>query len=676
MNENKKKILIVDDSALNRSLLVDMLMDDYELLEAENGLEAIKILQERELEISLVLLDIVMPEMDGFEVLSVMNRKGWIKYIPVIMISAEVGGAYIDRAYNLGAIDYISRPFDERTVKHRVNCNYMLSMQQKELSEMLSKQVYEKEKDNSLMIEILSHIVEFRNGESGLHVLHVNYITNLLLEQIVKKTDKYPLTNSDIRLISQASALHDIGKISIPDAILNKPGRFTPEEFQVMKGHTVAGAEMLANIPFRRNEKLLQVAYEICRWHHERYDGRGYPDGLVGDAIPMSAQAVSMADVYDALTSKRVYKPAYDPETAVKMICNGECGAFNPLLIECLKELAPTLKTSLNVVSLGNEEEKRIYESVRQILSGDTSGLSERTIRLLEHERQKSQYLAEISGELIFEYTADPETIEFSELSSEVFKLPVSISEPSKNAEWKEIFPPSDFKAFKKMLSSASPENPVVNAKFLLNINGKKQWCKVTARAMWNGDDSMQFDGAIGKIVDVNDEIKAFELLEQRADHDNKTGLYNYGAAKTKIDALLAEGRRNYALIVFDLDDFKLANDKYGHLFGDEILCVVADRIRENIRSTDIASRMGGDEFIIFMEYRTSVQSQINRIFHCLTQSYKDFNIKVSMGIARTQDHPGCTSTELFEMADTAMYHVKHNEKKNGFCFYDPSMKI
>ncbi|MDE6273635.1 MAG: response regulator, partial [Clostridiales bacterium] len=246
MGESKKKILIVDDSELNRSLLADMLEGDFEIMEAADGVEAVAILKEHELEISLILLDIVMPQMDGFEVLSMMNHTGWIKTIPVIMISAETSGAYIDRAYDLGAVDYISRPFDERTVQHRVACNFMMSVRQKEMSDMLTDQIYQKEKDNSLMIEILSHIVEFRNGESGMHVLHVNMITQMVLEQLVRKTDKYNLSQSDIRFISTASALHDIGKISVPEEILNKPGRFTPEEFEIMKRHTVEGANMLA----------------------------------------------------------------------------------------------------------------------------------------------------------------------------------------------------------------------------------------------------------------------------------------------------------------------------------------------------------------------------------------------------------------------------------------------
>lgn len=394
---SRKKILIVDDSEMNRALLEDMLSDEYEIAEAENGMEAMAYLHEHELEVCLVLLDIVMPVMDGFETLAMMNKNGWIKHIPVIMISAETAFTYIDRAYGLGAVDYISRPFDERTVRHRVDSNVILAEKQRELSARLSAEIYAKEKDNRLMIEILSHIVEFRNGESGLHVLHVHAITEFILNALRKKTNKYDLSPNDISLICNASALHDVGKITIPSEILNKPGRLTPEEFDIMKTHTVEGAKMLNDIPLRGNEPLIKVAYQICRWHHERYDGRGYPDGLKGEEIPISAQVVALADVYDALTSKRVYKPAFTPEKAVEMILNGECGTFNPLLLECLSEIADKLKEELTVLSLGNSADKEIQNTVAHTLKTSGADVSNRTIRLLEHERMKNKILSDLT---------------------------------------------------------------------------------------------------------------------------------------------------------------------------------------------------------------------------------------------------------------------------------------
>ena len=345
----KQQILIVDDSEINREILKEILKEDYRILEAANGEECLEQLERDGAGISLVLLDIVMPEMDGFEVLAAMNQNHWIEDIPVIMISSEDSDSYIRRAYEMGVSDYISRPFDAKIVYQRVLNMIKLYAKQRRLIHLVTRQIYEKERNNRMMIGILSQIVEFRNGESGLHVIHINLITQLLLEQLVKKTGKYQLSWEDRLLIATASALHDIGKIGIDEKILNKPGKLTKEEFEIMKTHTLIGAQMLDNLDMYRNEKLLKLAHEICRWHHERYDGKGYPDGLVGEEIPISAQVVSLADVYDALVSERVYKKAFSHEKALEMIQNGECGTFNPLLLQCMTEAQDKLKTMMEV---------------------------------------------------------------------------------------------------------------------------------------------------------------------------------------------------------------------------------------------------------------------------------------------------------------------------------------
>lgn len=360
----KETILIVDDSALNRMVLIEILgKENYTFLEAENGQQAVELLDCHP-EVDLLLLDITMPEIDGFGVLEIMNQYHWIEETPVIMISAEDAYSFIERAYDLGASDYITRPFDARVVCRRVSNTLMLYAKQKRLVQMVAEQVYEKEKVSNTMISILSHIVEFRNNESGLHVVHIRTITELLLRRLRKKTDRYPLTEADISLISTASALHDIGKINIPEQILNKPGRLTKEEFDIIKTHSAVGEHMLRQIPFNQNEPLVKVAREICRWHHERWDGRGYPDGLKGDEIPISAQVVSLADVYDALTSERCYKAAFDHDTALNMIVNGECGAFNPLLLECLMDGADQIKQAMQETE--EEKQKDAEQSQRQ----------------------------------------------------------------------------------------------------------------------------------------------------------------------------------------------------------------------------------------------------------------------------------------------------------------------
>ena len=346
---NLPQLLVVDDSEMNREILKEILGKEYRILEACDGEEALKMLEQYGTEISLVLLDIIMPKMDGFEVLAYMNRDKWIEDIPVIMISSEGSESYIRRAYELGASDYISRPFDAKVVYQRVINMIKLYAKQRRLIHLVTDQIYEKEKNNRMMTGILSQIVEFRNGESGLHVLHINILTQLLLEKLMRKSENYDLSWSQQHMIATASALHDIGKIGIDEKILNKPGKLTKEEFEAMKQHTIIGARMLDRLEMYHDEEMMKYAYEICRWHHERYDGKGYPDGLKGEEIPISAQVVSLADVYDALVSDRVYKKAYSHEKAMEMILNGECGIFNPLLLECLVEIQDKVRKELGI---------------------------------------------------------------------------------------------------------------------------------------------------------------------------------------------------------------------------------------------------------------------------------------------------------------------------------------
>lgn len=340
---NRQKILIVDDSEMNREMLKAILGEGYKYAEAVDGAQALRMLRQ-DMHIDLVLLDINMPKIDGFAVLEHMNQFRWIDEVPVIMISAADDRESIKRCYSLGVADYIRRPFDSYIVQRRVQNTLRLYANQKRLMGMVSDQIYRNQRDSNVMIGILSHIVEFRNSESAQHVLQVQTVTGMLLRRLVEKTDVYHLTEEKIRLIVTASALHDIGKISIPENILNKPGRLTPEEFDVIRTHPAIGASMLEGLTPYRKEPLLKTAIEICRWHHERWDGRGYPDGLLGEQIPISAQVVALADVYDALTSDRCYKKAYSHDTAVSMILNGECGAFNPMLLDCLQEISANLR--------------------------------------------------------------------------------------------------------------------------------------------------------------------------------------------------------------------------------------------------------------------------------------------------------------------------------------------
>ena len=354
IRQEKQQILIVDDSEMNRTILSEILKSDYRIVEAANGEECLEKMHQHSGDIALVLLDLVMPGMDGFEVLDYMNRNHTIEDLPVIMISSEDSEASVRRAYEMGVSDYVSRPFDSRVVYRRVFNTIKLYAKQRRLVALLSEQIREREKNTTMLVGVLSQIVEFRNGESGLHVQHIQRLTERILDKLLERPNKYHITSEMQDNIPLASALHDIGKIAIDEKILNKPGRLTPEEFEIIKTHAVCGAEMLSKLQNFNHEPLLQTAYRIARWHHERWDGRGYPDGLKGDEIPIEAQIVSLADVYDALTSERCYKKAYSHETAVEMILHGECGQFNPVLLDCFIAIQGELKIEL-------EEEKRLH---------------------------------------------------------------------------------------------------------------------------------------------------------------------------------------------------------------------------------------------------------------------------------------------------------------------------
>ena len=352
----KPLVLIVDDSEMNRAILNEMLKDEYCILEADNGRTALDMVDRYGDELSLVLLDIVMPGVSGFEVLADLSRRSVVDNLPVIMISSEESDDVVLRAYELGASDYISRPFDARVVRRRVSNTIRLYAKQRRLTSLLSQQYNERVKNSRMLIDIMAGVMELRNGESGRHVTNIEKLTELLLGCLVQRSDTISLDNEERSTIALASALHDIGKMAIDDAILNKPGRLTSEEFEIMKTHTTIGADMLRELGSHHvGNALMEYAYQIARWHHERWDGKGYPDGLKGDDIPIAAQVVSVADVYDALTSVRVYKDAIPHKEAIQMILDGKCGTFNPLLLDCLLEvqdqIAETLARPADVVA-------------------------------------------------------------------------------------------------------------------------------------------------------------------------------------------------------------------------------------------------------------------------------------------------------------------------------------
>lgn len=725
--QQKKEILIADDSPMNRALLLEMLEDQFEILEAENGKVAVELLSEHRQELSLVLLDILMPEMDGFEVLAVMNKYHWIEEMPVIIISAETSPSYIDRAYDFGAMDFITRPFNLAVVRRRVENTLLLFAKERKLTNIVTEQIFKNKQSSRLMISVLAQIVEFRNGESGLHVLHINTITSLLLQQLRQKENRYGLDREKSERITTASTLHDIGKISIPEEILNKPGKLTSEEFEMMKTHSMIGAKMLSGLSEKqREDPLIQTAYEICRWHHERYDGRGYPDGLKGEEIPISAQVVSLADVYDALTSERCYKKAFSHEAALEMILQGQCGAFHPMLLECLREISESLKVELAVNSDHREEEEDLRNVADQL--HDYGLLSSERMADQEYfERQKVRFFSDTSEEIFFVYTASPPMLTLNKYGARRLGLEELLTEPLQE-EKAEKWLGQGRALFREKMAAASPENPDFGFSSTVSIDGQPQGCDYECHTVWTSSGCY---GAIGKLllkrkenlsadrekhrlkklaeaveqisagrfelslsVEGKDEIGRLEAgfqsmtehltrhldeLSDLAYRDSLTSVRNRAAYQkdaARLDQRLKTERCDFAVIVLDVNYLKYINNTYGHALGDELL-VKGCKIICGVFQHSPVYRIGGDEFVVILE-REDLKND-EELTETLRHSMVEidcldgtaFKTPISMGIARYEQGKDLSFDDVFRRADALMYENKLEIKSAHRLFSD-----
>lgn len=677
--KEKQTILIADDSEINRAMLFDILSDSFDIIEVKDGREAVHILSKKRGNIALLLLDIVMPNMDGFDVLAYVSSRKIIDEVPVVMISAESSPAYIKKSFEYGAIDFISRPFDPQVVLQRVHNALMLHTRQSELRKLIVDRVEEKEREDSLLVNILGTVAEFRTGESGLHVLRMRIITELLMEELKRRYPEYGITQKMLTIVSNASVLHDIGKIVVPDSVLNKPGRLTKAEFEKIKQHSAAGAVMLDKLKFGQDEFLMHFAKQICHWHHERYDGKGYPDGLKGDDIPIAAQVVGLADVYDALVSPRVYKPAYSHDDAVAMIKRGECGAFNPKLLECFFAKAHELDELVHLKSIQQDK----YDASRlssELLYQHESNFSDRSMSLLERERTKYQFLAAISDEVLVDYDYQTDIATFSGHGEREFGLSQAMSNFSKQLKTSatSIIPMDDLDSLCEQVNAADVKNPIVKKLCKLrSASGTHLWYEIILRVLFSDNEQNKPIGLIGRISNVHDRMLEQSKLQIMAERDSLTKLYNLVTAEKLISDVLADGReRHCVLIVLDIDNFKSINDNYGHLFGNKVLCHISSQINSNIRSGDIASRMGGDEFLLFMADFDSQEKLLNRcsqVIKRLAEGFDGFKYTLSAGIAIYPDHAKAYS-KLLHGADQALY-VSKNMGRNRYTFYTRDIK-
>ena len=546
----RQTILIVDDAEMNRMMLSDMLGDQYDYVEAADGREALRIL-EKNVSIDLILLDINMPEMNGFEVLEEMNRYHWIQEVPVIMITAEESVESMEHAYSLGVTDYIPRPFNVYIVRRRVENTLNLYVNQKRLMRLVSDQIAEKEENNTLMVSILSNVVEIRNHESGDHIRNIRRITELLLHQLVQKTKAYHLSEEDIALIKTASSLHDIGKITIPEEILNKPGKLTKEEFEIMKTHSAAGAQILEQMKYGQDKPLYRYALEICRWHHERWDGHGYPDGLMGEEIPISAQIVAIADVYDALTSERCYKKAYDHTTAINMILNGECGAFNPLLLECLTETAPQLRIVTGVNGDAMPYRFELNRLSEEILAHADLPKNDRVQNLLATMQERIDFFASTSGGIQFEYDSVSRLADVTNWN-EPPQYRHSVKNVTRVNDFRYLSQ-HDFKRLRDAMDATTKENPEFALSILFPVGNEYHWCDLRVRTLWSDLRPDHYIAAVGQLLDPQmKEEKGFPSQGGPLDSTSPVILQNIRCLQSVFDIVRLIDPTTYEVLELD----------------------------------------------------------------------------------------------------------------------------
>ena len=695
---DKKTILIVDDIELNRAILAELFDDLYDIEEAENGQQALDILEREHGKIFMVLLDIIMPVMDGFEVLQVMSEKRWIERVPVILITSENSDRAALQGYQLGVTDIINKPFNPEVVKRRVANIIELFMHKSSLEKLVSQQIGTLQKQaqkinqvNNFLIETLSTAVEFRNCESGQHIKRIRHTTQVLLEAIAREYPEYELSPYHIEKIASASMMHDIGKIAIPDYILNKPGKLTPEEFEIMQAHCIRGCEFLQSIHYAQDEEYFRYCYEICRHHHERWDGNGYPDKLKGESIPIWAQVVSLADVYDALTSKRVYKKAYTHDKAVNMILGGECGVFNPKLLSVFVKVAPLLEKDLTEteepLAFCSFDRKDVAGKENFLLPDTTSlknedsGLSSRTLRLLELEREKYRILSELSGDIIFNYDTKTDILEFSEKFYTLFHRDIRITRAREALQTSELIHPEDRNVFLKRLTELTPKFPSSRIELRMKVPDEGyQWFEMNVHALWNTETNVECVGYLGKLINIHQRKTEATLLRKQANMDSLTELDNRKRLKERLVALLKDKNAEPgAFFIIDVDNFKAVNDNLGHLFGDEILRYIASEIKRKVRSSDIIGRIGGDEFVVYLREASSekaiaekAQDICDLFKNTYTELADQYNVSCSVGVS-VYPRDGKTYEELFHNADKALYYAKE-QGKNGYAFYNDTM--
>ena len=672
MGADAPVLLIVDDVEHNRAILSEMFRGRFEILEAGDAQEALRLVERYRARIGLMFLDINLPGMDGFQMLREMHARGFLPGIPILMIASGVSPEKAAAAIRLGVSDFIEQPMNPEIVRRRAQRLVEGERVRLSMEELVEARTYEIRRASRYAIEALSTIVEFRSGETAQHTRRISLVTRQLCQALSQRYLEYNLTDTMIDDIMCASALHDVGMIAVPESILNKPGRLTNEEFEIIKRHTLYGAQVIERISAAGGERFFSYCRDICLCHHERWDGNGYPYGISGDDIPIWAQVVALADVYEALTSERVYKPPFTHGQALDMIKDGDCGSFNPKLLATLDLIEARLKSALDDLALSGDPApgESPYDTADQ--------LSPRAVKLLEHEREQYKTYASLSGEVLIEYDCESDALSFSGRFSDHFDGETVLSNALLGEALNRYLYPGDRETLKTAIQAVSANNPTIKLDLrLLTMRGWYEWYEVVVRTLWSSENGCCVR-ALGKLTNIDQAMRETSRLREQATRDVLTGLLNRVETERCIKQRLMETEDvGGALLYIDIDDFKEINDSHGHGFGDDVLRKIGQAIQGNIRETDIAGRIGGDEFVVYLDRVRTEEGIVGNVERLITVMRQGLSVRsermkfsVSVGVSRFP-LDGTRYEALLEKADQAMYTAKYSGK-GCFSFYTP----
>ena len=668
-------LLIADASELNRATFAEIFARDYEIMEVAEITELFHAIHKHIENIAAVILGGMPAVEQSVECLQQMSQQGWTESMPFLLSAQQNVDYLVNSALSAGAADVISRPFKPAIVRRRVsNCIdlFQRRLHPDQSSDLFLQQIDQLKSNQSLVIDVLSTTIEFRDYDPGRHIQRMSLIVRMLLEQIMLTCPDYGLTDIEIEQITVASAMHDIGKITLPDSLLMKPGKLTSEEYNLMKQHTIRGDQIIRSLLNGQDNAILNYASDIARHHHEKWDGHGYPDGLYGEENTIWAQVVALADVYDALTGRRVYKAPFSHDEAIQLIQSGECGVFNPLLLDCFQQISNQLKEQL-------ERQAANQENLATRHKVNASQLTDRTLRLLELEREKYRVLSELSSDIIFDYDCISDTIEYSDRYREIFGGETRQVGVHGQLLASRHIQPDDWAILQQKMDALSPEEPFFKMEVrLLTAKNHLEWYEIYVKAFYDPDDMITPLSYLGKMTSIDDLKREMSHWKRQAYTDSLTGLYNRQAVQNMVEPLLYEGNQ-MGILFIDIDEFKQINDTRGHLFGDKVLKHIGTQIRKKLRATDIVGRIGGDEFLVILRDVPSKElvarkaGELCNIFRSLMpDDGPGYQISGSVGIALFP-HDGSEYDILLKKADKALYYAK-NHGKDTFAFFEPEM--